>query len=94
MKGKFSKNPIIFLLDILCCKVGTKYEATVFDWLVILVWGINILTVLNQDLLWIVLIPFTFVTYLYRIPRNRYLQKHNLPGPFGSGTIDWPDAEV
>lgn len=96
-KGRVSRNPIILILDFLCQRENRYEPHTYFlyfssftfsivfffngffeEW-----WGHNFLW-----LLWAPVGNLFFLDNLYRYLRNKYLKKHNLPGPYGWGTID------
>lgn len=98
-KGRKSHNPIIFILDFLCQRFvddngrGRTYMLYLCAYL--FAFNLVILHSVAADhdidtswLFWILVIPLTGMDYLYRWLRHRYIKKHNLPGPYGWGTLD------
>lgn len=97
MKRKHRRNPIVFILDILCMKWDGR--TTFFGYICSFAFVFNVFFLYSwekengRDTTWLFcapLLPLFGVDAIYRYFRNRYLDKHNLPGPWGTGTID-PD---
>lgn len=95
-RGRLSRNPLIFLLDILCQRIpGQEHECLSHHlcmWLWIANWffyapllerGID-----TSWLFFLFLEPLLFIEPIYRHLRHRYIKRHDLPGPYGYGTID------
>ena len=89
--------PPILILDFLCQRANRHEPHTYFlyfssyafaivfffneffyEW-----WGTRLFW-----LLWSPLANLFFIDNLYRYLRNKYIKKHNLPGPYGYGSID------
>lgn len=94
---KDSKNPIVCILDFLCQRCGPYEAHTYFVYVASYGFSFNLLLGYwwfgkhGIDTGWVFylpLIPLLFIDNLYRYYRNKYLKKHNLPGPYGYGTID------
>lgn len=97
-KGKVSKYWIIRFLDLLFMRMDYKkneYISTnVLVWFWTLQWFVTIpFKAYIPE--WIcdachysIFISALYLPLIYRHFRHKYLKKHNLPGPFGWGTID------
>lgn len=109
IKGVKSKNPIILLLDYIF-QWYPKEKSTLFLPLATpavficsfaialgVVHGtkISILTIIITGFLIFVAVCALFrLDKLYRRQRHKYIKKHNLPGPYGWGTIDYNRFET
>ena len=91
-EGKFSHNPIILILDFLCKK--DSKDCTVFIYFGTIMILIAIIVFFFHHSYWLFcftiprILAYFYVEYIYRWLRHRYFKKHNLPGPYGWGTLD------
>lgn len=97
-KGEQSKHFFIRLCDLLFCRMDWKkneYISTnilIWFWSTHWFWVIPLMPVLPHWFCMMchltILLPFFQLPLIYRHFRHKYLKKHNLPGPYGWGTID------
>lgn len=92
MKGRFSKNPILFIMDYLHQRVLGCFPFYVIDMVLFLIFiclWVDETTQFNFNALYFLLMIVLRIPSIYRWIRHLYFKKHKLPGPYGWGTLDY-----
>lgn len=92
MKGRFSKNPILFIMDYLHQRVLGCFPFYVIDMVLFMMsicLSLDEMSELNFNFLYFILLIVLRIPLIYRWVRHLYFKKHKLPGPYGWGTLDY-----
>ncbi len=92
MKGRFSKNPILFIMDYLHQRVLGCFPFYIIDIVLFTVsmclW-VDVISEYKLNFLYPLLVAVVRIPSIYRWVRHLYFKKHKLPGPYGWGTLDY-----
>lgn len=92
MKGRFCKNPILFILDYLHQRVLGCFPFYIIDlvlFMISLCLWVDVISEYKLDFLYPLLVIVFRIPSIYRWIRHLFFKKHKLPGPYGWGTLDY-----